>query len=160
MHNGWVKIHRKLLQNPIARRPAYAWLWITLLIKANHRQTKIIFNGKETQLSPGSLLTGRDKLAKETGIPATTIERILNFLEKEGKIGQQKTNKFRIIKVKNWGQYQNVDNQWTSSGHPVDTDKNEKNDKNIYNEKFKKNKRGTIVNTSNGPISLKEYLKK
>ena len=127
-NSGWIKLHRQLLDNPISTRANWAWLWITLLLLANHEEKKIIWNGKEVMLSPGSFLTGRKALSKQTGIPQTTIERALTFFEEIGhQIGQQKTKKFRIITILNWGKYQiadiKADNKRTTNGQQTDTDK-------------------------------------
>ncbi|MCD4760257.1 hypothetical protein K8R33_05225 [archaeon] len=135
MDNGWIKLHRKILKNAISKKPNYAWLWVTLLLKANHKENKFIWNGKEEVCEKGQILTGRKKLSQETGISETTIERILKMLENGHQIEQQKTNKFRLITVINWQEYQGnghqTDNKRTSNGQQTDTNKNDKNDKNI-----------------------------
>lgn len=131
--NGWVKIHRKLLENPIARKPNYFSLWIHLLLKANHQDKKHMWNGEVIIIKEGQLVTGRKALSSETGIPETTIERILDYLVKSSQIGQQKTTKFRLITVINWKQYQTVDNKRTTNGQQTDTNKNVKKDKNVKN---------------------------
>ena len=130
-------MHRALLDNPIARKAEYAWLWVRLLLKANYKETKFVFNNKVEILKPGQLLTGRKKLSKETGIKETQVYKILNFLEKEQQIEQQKTNKFTVITIRNWGRYQQEkqqkeqpsDNQATTKRQPSDTYKNIKKEK-------------------------------
>ena len=106
MENGWIKLHRKLLSNPIMKRPSWAWLWVVLLLKANHNEKKMIWNDNIVIVKEGQFITGRKELSKETGIPETTIERILDFLETGHQIGQQKKNKFRLITIVNWKEYQ------------------------------------------------------
>lgn len=89
-------------------------------------------------VKPGQLVTGREKLSKQTGIPGTTIERMLDYLETGQQIGQQKTTKFRIITIINWQKYQiddkggqqtgqQVDNKRTTDGQQTDTFNNIKN---------------------------------
>jgi len=130
-NDGWIKIHRKILKHPICKKPAYLALWVYLLLKANHEETMFIWNGQKQIIKRGQLLTGRKTLSNETGIFETTIERILAFLEKEQQIGQQKTNKFRLITIKNYEQYQQsgqqTDNRRTTNGHIQEL----KNDKNV-----------------------------
>jgi len=72
----------------------------------------------------GQLITGRKKLSEETGIPETTIERILNVFENEQQIGQQKTTKYRLITILNWKEHQEVDSKRTANGQRTDTNKN------------------------------------
>lgn len=131
MENGWIKLHRKLLSNPIMKRPSWAWLWVVLLLKANHNEKKMIWNDNIVIVKEGQFITGRKELSKETGIPETTIERILDFLETEHQIGQQKNNKFRLITIVNWKEYQTTrTSNRTTSGQPADTNKNDKKNKN------------------------------
>lgn len=120
-NNGWVKIHRKLLENPISKKSAYFHLWVTLLLKANHEEEKFMWNGGIIIVKDGQFITGRKKLSEETDIPESTIEDILKFLETQHQIQQQKTTKYRLITILNWKTYQNSDrksnNKATTSRH-------------------------------------------
>lgn len=103
---------------------------------ANHQdKTSFIWNGKTMVLHDGQLLTGRKELSTQSGIPPTTIERILKYLENEHQIGQQKTTKYRVITIINWKDYQKMDtisdNKRTTNGQQTDTFKNVKNDNNV-----------------------------
>mgnify|MGYP001564366345 FL=1 len=134
MENGWVKIHRKILENPIFQRSAYLHLWITLLLRANHKDTQMVWNGDIIVIKEGQLVTGRKALSEETGIAQTTIEEILKFLETRHQIRQQKTTKYRLITILKWDEYQKSDiesdNKATTKRQQSDTNKNDKNDKN------------------------------
>ena len=136
MSQGWIKLHRKLLDSAVMKRSAYFHIWVTLLLKANHKKTTFIFNDKEQTLMPGQLLTGRKKLAKITRLNEFRIERILKLLENAHQIAQQKTSKFRIISIINWGKYQAMEepaqqiahqehNNCTSGAQQTHTYKNE-----------------------------------
>lgn len=134
MENGWVKLHRKVLENPISKRPQYLSLWIHLLLMANHKEAKMMWNGEILSIHEGQFITGRKELSLKTGIPETTIEDILKFLEKQQQIRQQKTTKFRLITVINWEKYQisdtKSDNRATTERQQADTNKNVNNVKN------------------------------
>ena len=134
MNNGWIKLHRKILDNPLAKKPTWAWLWVTLLLLANHDETnKFIWNGKEIIQKKGQFITGRKKLNEITGIPETTIERCLNYLESGHQIEQQKTTKYRLITIVKWESYQSkdnkADNRRTTDGQQTDTIKNLKKER-------------------------------
>jgi len=151
--NGYIKLHRKLLENPLMKKPTWAWLWVVLLLKTNHEDNTFIFNGETITIKRGQFLTGRKQLSRDSGIPETTIEDILNFLESQQQIRQQKCNKHRIITIIKWGEYQskekdynNSDNKATTKRQQSDTNKNDKNDKNINN-------------SDKSPISKKDLLK-
>jgi len=129
MTQGYVKIHRQLLESSFHNKPNYFCLWITLLLMANHAETKFLWNGKEQTLKPGQILTGRLALSEQTGIPETTIDRLIGVMVRVGQIGQQKTTKYRIITVLKWNDYQILDNKRTTNGQQTDTYKNDKNEK-------------------------------
>lgn len=128
MNNGFINIHRKILDSPISKKPHWAWLWVYLLLRANWEETSIIWNGENTKIARGSFVTGRNSLAKETGISASTIEDILTYLETQHQIRQQKNNKYRVITVLNWDKYQKPDiksnNKATTKQQLADTDNN------------------------------------
>lgn len=133
MDNGWIKLHRKILENPICKKGDYLLLWITLLLLANHKENKMIWNNDIIVIKEGQFITGRKQLSQQTGISETTIERILKYLENGHQIGQQKTTKYRLITIVNWKDYQTsdtkADNKRTTNGQQTDTNKNDNNDK-------------------------------
>lgn len=135
MEQGWIKLHRKLIDNPITKNSQYFHLWVILLLRANHKQNKMMWNNNFIVIKEGQFVTGRDELNRLSGIPPTTIERILKYLENGHQIEQQKTNKYRLITIVNWKEHQSLDNKTvnkrTSSGHQTDTNKNDKNEKEI-----------------------------
>lgn len=138
MNSGWVKLHRKILDKGWSNKPNIGWLWIHLLLKANHKPKEFMWNNKIVILKEGQMITGRNKLAKETGINRSSIDRILKFLENEHQIEQQMTTKFRLITVLNWKEYQEneqqcepqVSHKRATSEHKQEC-KNDKNEKNI-----------------------------
>ncbi len=127
-----------MLENPISQKANYFAVWVTLLLLANHKEKKFMWNGEVIIIKEGQLLTGRKALSKQTGVPQSTIEDILKFLESQHQIQQQKTTKFRLITVINWKEYQNTnntsDNKATTKQQQTDTNKNDKNDKNVKNK--------------------------
>ena len=135
--NGWIKLHRKLIDKGYYKKSQYVHLWVHLLLKANHKPNEFMWNKELIIIKEGQLLTGRKELSKETGISQTTIERILNLLENEHQIEQQKTTKFRVITIINYKEYQTTDtktdNKRTTNGQQTDTNKNNKKDNNEKN---------------------------
>lgn len=86
-------------------------LWVHLLLAANHRDRDELFGGKRITCRPGQFTTGRDQLAKKTGLHRSSIERLLQLLEIEQQIEQQKSNQNRLITIINWERYQNTEQQ-------------------------------------------------
>jgi DNA-binding transcriptional regulator YhcF (GntR family) len=158
MGNGWIKLHRKILDNPISKKPVWSWLWIVLLLKANHDPKKFIWNGRSILVNSGQFITGRKELSKETGINESSIQRILKYLEIEHQIEQQKTTKYRLITIVKWEDYQNLNiksnNKRTTSEHKQEVkevkeeyntanrggsplkDKKNEDDMNVWNEEL------------------------
>lgn len=139
---GWVKMYRSLSSKAWYKKSNYVHLWVHILLKANHKQNEFWFNGKTVKVGRGQFITGRKELSKETGIAPTTIERILKTFESEQQIGQQKTNRNRLITVLNYHLYQlsgqqngqQADNKRTTDGQQADTNKNDNNIKKEKNE--------------------------
>ena len=130
--SGYIKLYRSLQNKGYYHNSKYVHLWVYLLMKASYQQKEYLFNNKIEHLSPGQFIVGRKTIRKETGISETTIERILDCFESEHQIGQQKNNKFRIITILNWNEYQvdgqqngqqtdnKVDNKRTTNGQQTD----------------------------------------
>lgn len=127
MDNGWISVHRKLKEKGFYHKSQYIHLWIHLLLTANHKPTKFFWNGEEIEVHRGQLITGRKELSIETGIPETTIERILKCLENGHQIGQQKTTKYRLITIQKYEDYQSRTSKRTTSGQQADTNNKNNN---------------------------------
>lgn len=141
---GWVKLHRKLLDNPVACRDSdYLAVWILLLLEATHDEIPKVFKGKKIILKPGQLITGRKHISQKLVIGESKVQRILSCYESEHQIEQQTSNKNRLISIVKWDEYQQseqqnetqMNNKRTTDEQPVNTYKNVKNDKNVKNNK-------------------------
>lgn len=138
---GWIKLHRKLLGNPIIVKDSdYLSVWIYVLLNATHKEYDTLFQGKRITLQKGQLITGRKSISEKLKINESKVQRILKTLESEQQIKQQKGNKNRLITILSWDKYQQdeqqieqqVNNNRTTSEQQVNTNKNVKNIKNIY----------------------------
>lgn len=136
---GWIKLHRKLLDNPVTMKDAdHLAVWIYLLLNASHNEHPALFRGEKIILKPGQLITGRKSIALALHIDESKVERILKSLKSEQQIEQQTSSKNRLISITNWEFYQQseqqveqqVNNKRTTSEQQVNTNKNIKNDKN------------------------------
>lgn len=141
--SGWIKIHRKILDSLVFQDDKYFRVFMYILLKVNHADAEILFLGKKMTVKRGQFLTGRKSLSEAIKMSQTTLERVLKFLEDERMIGQQKTNKFRVISVCNYDQYQEVDNKRTTDGQQMDT--NKKNKEELEEEK-------PMPDESGGPV--------
>lgn len=148
---GWIKFHRKILDNPIVCKDSdYFAVWCYLLLNATHTEYDAMFKGERITLKPGQLLTGRKSISKQFKIDESKVKRILISLENDQQIDRQRSSQNSLISILNWGSYQNNDQQndqtvtsdCPASDQQVTTNKNvkkEKNDKeckenNIYTQ--------------------------
>lgn len=167
---GWIKLHRKLIDNPIVCKDSDTLaIWIYLLLNATHKEIDALFNGKRIKLKVGQLITGRKSIAEKLGISESKVQRILKMFENEQQIEQQTNFHNRLISIVNWHEYQEneqlieqqVNSHRTASEQPVNTNKNEriKEYKNIKKESKKKNSFDFIINTYSENETLKNELK-
>lgn len=134
---GWVKIHRTILEKGWSNKPDFVALWVFILLQASHEKREYFWNGKNIILNPGQFISGRLKIAANTGIQESKVERILKCFESEQQIEQLKTASSRLITIVNWKEYQEseqpfeqrVNNKRTTSEQPVNTKQELKNER-------------------------------
>ena len=146
--NGWIKLHRKMLENPVVAKDSdYLSVWIYLLLNAEHDERTILFGGNKIILKPGQLITGRKSIAEFLQINESKVKRILIDFEIDQQIDRQRSNKNSLISLKNWDKYQfcdrqndqQVTNERPTSDQQVTTYqevKKSKKDNNIYTRAF------------------------
>lgn len=132
-----------MLDNPIIMKDAeHLAVWMYLLLNATHAEYPALFKGKKITLQPGQLITGRKSIASTLCVSESKVTRILSAFESEQQIEQLTSNKNRLISVVNWDKYQIFDqqneqqmnNNWTTTEQQVNTNKKNKNVKNVKNE--------------------------
>jgi DNA-binding Lrp family transcriptional regulator len=133
---GWIKLHRKILDSRFGKNLELRGLFDSILLLANHREG---FTVDGTKIMPGQFMTSQKDLAKQFKIERNRMRRLLEKLEEAGQIEQQTSAKNTIITVINWDAYQSDEQQVnikrTSDEHQVNTNKNAKNVKNKKNDK-------------------------
>lgn len=140
--DGWVKLHRKLLDNPIVMKDSdHLAVWTYLLLKATHDNYSTLFGGKKIILESGQLITGCDKIASDLNISNSKARRILNSFQSDGQIDRQAKRYGSLITLLNWNLYQKSDGQIDAkmtderqtSDRRVTAIQECKNDKNVKN---------------------------
>ena len=141
--NGYIKLHRKILENPtVCKDSDHFAVWVYLLLNATHNGCDVMFGGKRIKLKPGELTTGRKKIAHDLQISESKVQRILKTFEIEHQIEQQTSNKCRLISIVNWKSYQQseqqhkqqVNNKRTTTEQQLNTKQECKKDKNVKND--------------------------
>ena len=132
--NGWVSLHRKMLDNPVVCKDSdYMAIWIYLLLNATHAEIPAMFKGQKIMLNPGQLITGRKAISDKLRVTESKVQRVLKCYESERQIEQQTGNKNRLITIKNWDMYQcseqqierQMNNQRTTNEQQMNTNNND-----------------------------------
>ena|SRR3990167_5855035 len=150
---GWIKLHRKLLENLIFNNEKGLKIWIWCLLKANHKVNTFLLGRQKMIIKKGQFVFGSNHSSEELKLAKSTIWYWLEFLEREGQVELKKTNKYTIITMKNWDKYQEVGNKSETNeetnGKQIGTNKNVKNvknDKNIPTQALVGNKINNLIN--------------
>lgn len=111
MQNGFIALHRSLLNWGWHNDPATGWLFVNLLLMANWEDGE--WHGKP--IKRGQLVTGRKALANQTGLSEQTVRTSLNHLKSTNEITIIPTNKFSVITIVNYGKFQDISEMLTST---------------------------------------------
>mgnify|MGYP003474597533 CR=1 FL=1 len=135
-NQGWITLHRSLLEWEWYDDVNTKCLWIHLLLKANHQ--KNVWHGVEVQR--GEVITGRIELAKELDISEQSIRTSLTKLKSTNNITIKTTNKFSVISIQSYDDYQQINqqipNNQPTTNQQLTTNKNDKNDKELLDSEI------------------------
>lgn len=140
MNNGWIKLHRKILDNEhLANDNTACLLFIKLLLVTN----------KKT----GTYTTGRYKLSLLSNEKPTTIYKALKRLQKWGIIEVSSNNKMTSIRICNYEEYQE------QSNNKVTTKGQQSNNKVTLNKKeeLRKKNNNYVVELQKQSRQIYEY---
>lgn len=139
MSNGWIKLHRKMLEWEWFDDHNTFRLFTFLLLSANHK----VKSWKGNLIEEGEIVTSNSKLSQKVGLSTMQVRTSLNKLKSTHEITIKSTSKFTLIKINNWKEYQ--------------TD-NKQNNKQITNEQQTNNKQITTNNNVKNIKNEKKYI--
>lgn len=129
---GHIKLHRKIINNPIWQHSEKVHLFLHLLLKANYKDTE--------NLKRGQLLTGRNKLFGEIGINPNNIKRYLEQFSRptnDQLIVLESTSQHSLITIVKYDDYQLFEKSRPTNDQPTDqkstTNRKNKEDNKIIN---------------------------
>lgn len=143
---GWLKIHRDLLSHWCSQDPNFLAVWIRLLLEANFETKKTLINYSPIEVKRGDVIFGLNAFSEKSGVSVSKLRRIMKVLEDEGMIDRQKTNKYSIISITNYDQYQLDDRQNAFKQQSDDIQTTTPKETNNYNN----NKKTTPISPSKG----------
>lgn len=106
MNNGYIKLWRKIIDTSFFKYPNTLQLAIYILLEANHKSYKTLYDGNEITVERGQLITGLYKMKEHTGLTVSKIRTSLTFLKKVRFLAKTSTSKMTIITVCNYNEYQ------------------------------------------------------
>lgn len=129
---GWLRLHRKLRDNPRYRDSEAVHLWIHFLLSAEFQPRSAVFQGKVVKLAPGQFISSRRELSLATGICQAKIIRIIEQLKSDQQIEQRAGSKHSMFTVRNWRDYQKTDRR---NDQPADSDRSATDQPSIHEKR-------------------------
>ena len=128
--NGYIKLFRKLIRWGWYQDNVVKGLFIHCLLCASYKDFEWMGMG----LKAGQFITSLKHLSEELGFSVQQIRTAIKKLESTGEITSTSTNKYTIITVVNWENFQSFEDESnTESNNPI-TNEQQTNNKRITNE--------------------------
>lgn len=109
MDRGWTKSWRKRWDSDLATNPNANHLFQYLIDNASYKERDASFRYQCVRLQMGDALVGRDSLSTRTGLSPRTVRTCLNYLKTTSRVTIRATNRFSIISIIKWSEYQGDD---------------------------------------------------
>ena len=144
MNNGYIYLHRKLLDSAIFSSELGLKIWVWCLLKATFKERNVYVGRQKVHLEPGQFIFGRIAASEQLNISESTVRNWINILEKDNYLDIKSTNKYSLISIKSWDEYQGKGQQmtsrWKTDDEQMDTNNNVNNvnNINIYMSEFNK----------------------
>jgi hypothetical protein len=104
---GWIKLHRKILEWEWYQSQNTRALFFHLLLSANYEPSR--YMGIDIPI--GSLVTGRVSLSVALRLSERQVRVAIEHLKKSGEVTSRIYQKFSVITIVNWNEYQGNDQQ-------------------------------------------------
>lgn len=104
---GWIKLHRKMIEWEWYNDNNVKILFLHLLLTANHKDKK----WQGITIRRGQKLTSIQNLSKETNLTEQQTRTALNKLKITGEITIQSTNRYSLVSIEKYNDYQDNDEE-------------------------------------------------
>ena len=159
---GWISLHRKILENPILNRSRVysnfeAWIW--LLLKANHKDNKFMLGTELVKVKKGSMITSQKKLCRQFRWGNSKLRSFLKVLQKDEMLLLETNTQSTHITICNYESYQDkqISNK-PQTNHKQTANKLRTNTNNNVNKDNNVNK--ITLKDFEDLLSNQEYLEK
>lgn len=141
LEGGWLKIHRKMSRWGWISTPSTFNTFLHLLLLANYEDMK----WKGITIHAGQMVTSVAALVEFTGLTTQQVRTALKNLQSTKEITIKTTNKYSIITICKYEQYQTFD-----------TNEQQTNNKQITNEQQTNNNNGRNKESKNDNNNIEE----
>lgn len=122
---GFALFHRKIMDCGFYKDSQAVHLWFHLVMKATHKPIVSNTEFGDYQLERGQFISGRHKLASETGISPDRIQYLLRKFVSMDMISTVSNRKFTVVSILKYDEYQAdylpTDYQQITNANPRDT---------------------------------------
>lgn len=115
-NGGWVKLYRSVMEGDIKDNAYLLALWSWLLAAATWKESKILEDGRQRVLPPGTVVFGMSELAETWQCSKATISKWSHYLHDTQRITLETRTRGSIATILNWDVYQGeeIDERTTS----------------------------------------------
>ena len=149
MSDGWIKLHRCLLNKAIWKCTTMEQktILVTLLLMASHKDNQWLWKGEKFTVKPGQFITSLQSISEAAGqgISIKNVRTALEKFEKLEFLANQSAKSGRLITIINWKTYQSqTDEGGKQDGKEVANDRQRGGKevatiKNVENERMEEN---------------------
>ena len=153
MNKGYIKTFRKLVEWEWYQEANTMRLFIHCLLMANYEEKK----WKGIIIPIGSFITSSSNLAHQLRLTRAEIRHAICNLQTTSEIAIETTNRFTMITVRNWAEYQGLDfDEIANEKTNKDCDLQPSNNHNIRNKEVKNIKNKDIKDKTLPPQAVVE----
>jgi hypothetical protein len=120
---GYIKLYRQAYFGDIGSNIHCFGLWCAILCMATWRETKIIWNGEQRVLPPGTAVVGLRELSEKLACSKNTISRWLDYLRRSNRVAVDHGTRGTVVTILNWESYQSSEQEaGTETGREEDAE--------------------------------------
>lgn len=136
--SGFITLHRKLLTSQVFGDSELLKVWIWCLLRANHQDVEAVHANQIIPIKRGQFITGRFTASEELSMSHAKYRKRMQILGGLGQIAIKSTNKYSVITVIKYSDYQDKEKKTTNKkptkSQQKATDNNVNNENNISGE--------------------------
>lgn len=155
--SGFVKLYRRVLDNPVFKSDAEAMAFAWLILKASWQETEVRYKGQIVRLERGQLTVSARDMAKAMEWSKSRVSRFLNTLRERDMIEYVSGTYANVINIRNYGAFQsNSKIDGTPAGQPEGQERDRSGTQNNEEKELKERKNNITPKKSS--VELPEWI--